>query len=116
MPVLVVISAYSVLVTTVAVRSLGAGDIVVVAPSTTVTTGVTVTGAPDVSTLTHGSVAAGARASRTGVTSGGRAHAAPRSSDAAASSLGGVNIVARSCRSYDHTKRGSSSSQTETAK
>lgn len=104
MPVLVVFSALSVFVTTVAVRSLGAADIVVVAPSTTVTTGVTVTGSPDVSTLTHGSVAAGARASRTGVTSGGRAEAAPRSSDAAASSSGRVNIVSLSCSSYyEHT-------------
>lgn len=56
-PVLVVTSPYSVLVRTVAVSSVGMAEMVVAAPSETVTTGVTVDGRPVESTVIHASVA-----------------------------------------------------------
>lgn len=75
---------------TVAVSSVGMAERVVVMPSETVMTGVTVEGNPVLSTLTHASVAS-ARTSRRAAGSvgagAGIALAAPTTSDAAVSSF-----------------------------
>lgn len=78
---------------TVAVSAVGMAEMVVVVPSETVTTGVTVEGKPVLSTLTHASVASARTCRRAagGVGAGagtgaGIAVAAPTRRDAAVSS------------------------------